>query len=65
MTEAPSGWVEAEVQIQGDSLVVKDRESGDCVVVEARKLFDHYDPHDDPNMPYDRLESIFGEDVYA
>jgi len=58
-------FVDAKVEVQGDSLVVMDVESGDCLVVEVRKLFeDHYDPHEDSGMPYDRLESIFGEEVF-
>lgn len=57
-------FVRAAVEVQGDSLVVKDAESGDCLVVEVTKLFRDYDPHEDSGMPYDRLESIFGEEVF-
>lgn len=60
-----SEWVDTKVQVQGDSLVVKDAVSGDCLVTDVVNLFEHYDPYENPNEPFDRLESIFGEEVFA
>lgn len=56
-------FVDAKVELQGRSLVIMDEGSGDCVIVKAKKLFDNYDPHENPGMPRERLISIFGEDI--
>lgn len=65
VTDGGTDWVPALVQVQGGSLVVQDRESGDCLVTEATSLFDGYNPHEDSRMPFRRLASIFGPGVFA
>ena len=57
-------WVDAKVQVQGDSLVVSDATSGDSLVVPVRKLFERHARNAHPDYPYERLESIFGEEVF-
>lgn len=64
MTTDSNGWVEALVQVQGDSLVVQDEESGDVVIVDLVDVFDDYDPYNDPAVyPYDRAKAVFGTEV--
>lgn len=52
----------ARVEVQGDSLVVEDAESGESLVVEVSRLYD-YDMYENPDYPYDRLKDIFGPGV--
>lgn len=56
-------FVDAKVEVQGESLVVMDEESGDCLLVDVWDCVDKNPHTDSPSYPYDRMANIFGDEV--
>lgn len=55
-----AAFVIEEVQQQGTSLVIMDKATGNCALVELRDLFDYAQGWDEL---VERLEGVFGEEV--